>query len=359
MAHITLRKAEFAQAIDNLTRNIPDSYPEAGLVELELNGGLHLRVAHDRHIEYSLPLAEPVGTGLVYVHGPKLVEVVRQLPAGDLSLSLGDTALILQTGTYTAQITLAQPEKFPGSAFCAEGAIQIPAQELCEALEAVKYAVAKEEHRRVFLGIQLELGPTLKAVATDGFRLAICEMPLKVQAEPVKIVLPKVAVQDIIRLFEESTDALQFAVKKNQVSVSSSQARLSFTVMQDTFPDYQRVVPKEYISTITLNAASLEAALRRIELVASSINHRVDLSFQDSALLLETQGDLGTAREVIETSGIEGEPVKLSFNARLLREALPRAGHAQLALSGNATPTKIGSLEDSRVYGILAPLRFT
>lgn len=356
MAQVTVRKADFARAVDSITRNIPDSYPKAGLVELELNGGLHLRIAHDRHIAYSLPLTEPVETGLVYVHGPKLVEVMKYLPAGDLSLSLGETALILQTGTYTAQITLAQPEKFPKLAFCAKGAVQVPAQDLCEALDAVRYAVAREEHRRVFLGIQLELGPGLKAVATDGFRIAICEMPLEVQAEPIKVVLPKVAVQDIIRLFEDSTDTVQFAVKKNQVSASNSQARLSFAVMQDTFPDYQRVVPKEYVSTITLDATSLEAALRRIELVASSINYRVDLSFQDSALLLATQGDLGTAREIVEAR-VEGDPVKLSFNARLLREALPKGGQAQLALSGDKTPTRVGSPEDNKVYGVLAPLR--
>lgn len=356
MVQVKISKGAFAKAVDNITRNIPDSYPEASLVELNLNSSLHLRAAHDRQIECSLLLAEPVETGLVYVHGPKLIEVVKHLPAGDLTLSLGDTALILQTGTYSAQITLAQPERFPEPVFCTEGAIQIPAQDLCEALDAVKYAVAREEHRRVFLGVQLELGPGLKAVATDGFRIAICEMPVQVQAEPVKVVLPKVAVQDITRLFEDSTETIQFAVKKNQVSVSSSQARLSFVVMQDTFPDYHRVVPKEYVSTITLDAASLEAALRRIELVASSINHRVDLSFQDSALLLGTEGDLGAARDKLEAR-IEGEPVKLSFNARLLREALPKTGQAQIALSGDKTPARVRSPEDNRVYGVLAPLR--
>jgi DNA polymerase-3 subunit beta len=349
---------QFSQALSALTRGIPKqgSYP----LQIEANGVLRLSVSHGRDLEVLLPLVESEGLPWTAAfHGPKLSELVGRLPQGELALALEGSALQVQAGSFSARLNLIQADGLTRPSFT-QGATTVLAERLCTALKAVRYAVSRQVYRGIFEGIQLEVGPDLKAVASDGYRLATYTTALSTGGQTFKVVMPLVAVADILQLFGESGADLQLAYEQGRVSLLSPEARLAFASMAGEFPDYGKVIPQNFLCEATLNSAQLGAALHRLQLVADQHNRRVDLSFEKDRLHLRAAGDYGTAEETIpaQVETQDDFTPEVVFNGQYLLEALPpKTEEVRLRLSGATTPAIVVPTDGSGYSAVVVPLR--
>ncbi len=303
----------------------------------------------------------------VLLPGGPFFAVLKSLPGETVGLEVGGEGLTLESGSFKTRLGTADPTGYPELGFSEEEALEkteLKAEALARALSRVRYAVSGEEYRGVFRGVQLEFGPEgFRAVASDGYRLALQDLP---EAQPFarKVVLPGRGVDEVLRLLKAlpGEDPIRLALGPFGLGLSWSGeeggVRLVLRLMEGSFPDYERVIPKGFVLKVEVEAPRLREAIRRVSILADAKSHRLDLALEGGRILLSAEGDYGRGQEEVEAR-LEGSPLSLSFNARYLLEALgPIEEEAVLEFSGPTAPTLVRPLEASDGYrAVVVPLR--
>jgi DNA polymerase-3 subunit beta len=299
-----------------------------------------------------VPLEAPAPSGFtVMVDGPLLAKLVARMPE-EVRLEETGEQLRLLGGTFQAELRTCWRD-LPTPRF-SQGHAALPARSLRAALEAVRYAVSREEFRQVLTGVRLEVGETLRAVASDGYRLAIQEFPLPAPLPAFQGVLPSTAVGDLLRLLA-GEETVQLSLEEQFCYCQGERFRYATPLLSGQFPDYRRVIPTNYPAQAEVGP-ELCAALERLEALADPdhrANHPVHLELREGSLWLHSQSDYGLAEETVPAV-VRGELPRLSLNSRYLREALP-AGRATLRFSGPTTPLLI--LGEEGYQALVMPLK--
>jgi len=222
----------------------------------------------------------------------------------------------------------------------------------------VRYAAAQEEYRAIFRGIQLELSPEkLRAVATDGFRLALYDAPGGGGLEAT-LVLPARSADELVRLLKGVEAPVKVAVGEGRLFVLGDDFAAAFALMEGTFPDYERVIPGQYQLEATLDAEALRRALERLKLLADRQSQRVDLAFSEGTLELAAEGELGQGRESLPADTRGETPLVLAYNINYLTDAIKGIkGPVHLKLSGPTSPSVITAEEEPGYLAVVVPLR--
>lgn len=372
---------------------------DASLVLTGTSGEVDLR------LHLPIRLGRELGSGLhVLVPALPLAQVVRSLPgsASVLEVELGRVELSLAAASFQTRFSVAEPEGFPEPVF-PEPMLALKAQDLLQALTHVRYAASNEEYRAVFRGIQLEFSERgLRAVASDGYRLALYDLELPTlegELPQRRLVVPARSVDEMVRVLKAAgggseasrgepqevglgfTDGV-LGLSLNPLPLgSTTQAassevasrtehledlegplavQMAVRLMEGEFPYYERVIPKEFLLEAEAEAEALKESLKRVSVLADRQNHRVDLFFEENQLTLRAEGDYGKGQEELPVR-LSGPPITVSFNARYLLDALgPTEGTVRLGLSGTQTPAVIqegGGGAQSGYLAVVVPLR--
>ncbi|WP_117237756.1 DNA polymerase III subunit beta [Thermus sediminis] len=380
--NVILPKTLLAERIAFLERVIPSRSSNPLLTYLGLAAEREALVLFGSNGEVDLEVrfsAQVAGEGQYLVPSQPFFQLVRSLPGETVELNLG-TELLLSSGRFSTRLGLASPEGYPellfpdpetsGSGIFTQQA-DLSAEELQRALVHVRYAASSEEYRAIFRGVQLEFSERgLRAVASDGYRLALFDLP-RPQPFTKKVVVPARSVDEVVRVLKGAgvgeavlalgPGTLGLAVRQGGQGV----LRLAVRLMEGEFPDYERVIPKEFPLKAVLEVEPFREALKRVSVLADKQNHRVDLLFQEGRALLSAEGDYGKGQEEVPVN-LEGTPMGLAYNARYLLEALaplsgqvgqPQEGHVQLLFSGPSSPTLIRPLGEGGYRAVVVPLR--
>ncbi|TBH21252.1 DNA polymerase III subunit beta [Thermus thermamylovorans] len=320
-------------------------------------------------LEVRLP-ADTQGEGRFLIPAQPFFQLVRSLPGDLVELALG-TELELASGSFRTRLSLASTEGYPDLLFPEAGTpsedyplqTALPAEELSRALAHVRYAASNEEYRAIFRGVQLEFSPrALRAVASDGYRLALYELP-RPQPFARKAVVPARSLDEVVRVLRGTGEGeVVLALGPGTLGLAlgregKGRLRLAVKLMEGEFPDYERVIPKEFPLQAVLEVEPFREALRRVSVLADRHNHRVDLLFQEGRALLSAEGDYGKGQEEVPVR-LEGTPLAVAYNARYLLEALgPLAGQAALLLSGPTSPSLVRPLGEEGYRAVVVPLR--
>lgn len=321
-------------------------------------------------LEVRLP-AEGEGTGRALVPAQPFFQIVRSLPGDGVEATFGQE-LLLSSGTFQTRLGLAPMEGYPELLFpepAGDGGglfpvrTRLPLEEFLKALGHVRYAASNEEYRAIFRGVQLEFGPQgVRAVASDGYRLAMYDLSAP-QGFEKKAVVPARSVDEMVRALKgvQGAGEVHLALGPGVVGVSGMaegglSVRMVARLMEGEFPDYERVVPKEFALQVALEADPFREALRRVSVLSDRQNHRVDLLFTEGGgLLLSAEGDYGRSQEELSVA-FQGTPLLVAYNARHLLEALgPVEGRVELLISGPTSPSLLQTGNGYRA--VVAPLR--
>jgi len=200
----------------------------------------------------------------------------------------------------------------------------------------------------------------LRAVATDGHRLAQVEFPAPAGTEGMPgVIVPRKTVNEVQRLIEDA-DA--------EVAIELSQAKIRFTIgdvvltsklIDGTFPDYGRVIPLGNDKELEVNKREFEQAVDRVSTVSSERGRAVKLSLSGGRLVLSvTNPDSGSATEELEVA-YEADPIDIGFNSRYLLDiaAQIEGETAVLKLADPGSPTLIEDKGNKGALYVLMPMR--
>lgn len=361
MMKVHVPRKNLADSLGHVERIIPSrsSNPALSLVRLKLSEGkLDLSGSNlDMDIEVTIP-ADVSQEGLYALNAQVFAQVVRALPGELVELEFGESELELSSDSYDTKLQLSDPSTTLAPAFPESYQASLDAAELVTALSHVRYAAAVAEYQAIFRGVKLELNDRRsRAVATDGFRLAYYNLETASGLES-ELVLPARSVDELTKLLGDGEVKLSLA--DGQLSLAEGNARVNVKLMEGNFPDYERVIPKAFPISITLDAQAIAEAVARVAVMADkTANNRVDFFIKDGTLQITAEGGYGRSQEALRVVQEGSDPeIVLAYNAKYVTDALaPTSGDLQLRFSGTTTPSVLSSLQDPSYLAMIVPLR--
>ncbi|GJE59505.1 DNA polymerase III subunit beta [Methylobacterium trifolii] len=331
--------------------------------------GLQLK-ATDLDIEVTETVPADVSDpGATTVPAHVLHDIVRKLPDG--------AQVSLETGGESGQMTIrsgrsrfalgALPEgDFPDlAAGELPHSFEIQAADLKRLIDKTQFAISTEETRYYLNGIYLhtievEGALKMRAVATDGHRLARVEMdaPAGSQGMP-GIIVPRKAVAEIQKLVDDGGESVAIDLSPAKIRLRFAGVTLISKLIDGTFPDYQRVIPSGNDKRLTVERESFARAVDRVSTISSERGRAVKLGLQEGRLALSVNNpDSGSATEELDVD-YEAAGLDIGFNARYLLDitAQLEGDTALFKLADPGSPTLIQDREGAPALYVLMPMR--
>ncbi|MEE8515525.1 MAG: DNA polymerase III subunit beta, partial [Alphaproteobacteria bacterium] len=276
---------------------------------------------------------------------------------GKLTLRSGRstfTLACLPASDYPATDEESQPHNF-----------SLTATELKGLVDHTRFAISTEETRYYLNGIYLHAveqngSEILRAVATDGHRLARFQIPLPGGAADIPgVIVPRKTIQELRKLLEDSEDSIDIALSDTKIRFAFDGIVLNSKLIDGTFPDYERVIPSGNDKTLDVDCKQFAAAVDRVSTISTEKSRAVKLALNKNNLTLSaTSLDNGSAVEEIEV-GFDAEPLEIGFNSRYLLDITQQieGGHVQFSLADAASPTVVTDVADTGALYVLMPMR--
>lgn len=333
------------------------------------DGAMRLKATDlDIEITEAVPASgEQPGATTVPAH--LLYDIVRKLADG--------SEVSLQTDSNGAQMTVSAgrsqfrlqclPEAdFPDiTAGTFTHTFTIKASDLARLIERTQFAISTEETRYYLNGIFLHTvegadGLRLRAVATDGHRLARAEMEAPAGSEGMPgIIVPRKTVAEIQKLLGEADDTVTVELSDAKIRFTLGKVVMTSKLIDGTFPDYGRVIPTGNDKALRLDRSSFSAAVDRVSTISSERGRAVKLAVADSQLTLTVNSpDSGTATEELAV-GYDADEIEIGFNAKYLLDITGQLSgeEAVFMLADPGSPTLIRDGGDENTLYVLMPMR--
>jgi DNA polymerase-3 subunit beta len=328
----------------------------------------------DMEIIDSTP-AQVEAPGQITAPAHTLYEIVRKLPEGadvDLSFAGDDPRLQVSAGRSRFNLPVLPAGDFPVmSSDGLSGPISIDTGDLIRLIDKTRFAISTEETRYYLTGIYLHTvvedgRPMLRAVATDGHRLALAEMPApEGSAGAPGVIIPRKTVQEARRLMEDAGETVGLQISAQKVRFEFGRAALTSKVIDGSFPDYPRVIPRDNSRVMTVDNSLLAAAVDRVATISTEKSRSVKLAVERGRVVLTVRNmEAGQAVEELEVD-YDGEPFEIGFNARYLLDVTGQISGdtAEFRFADRAAattildPTLVLDPADAGVQYVLMPLR--
>lgn len=269
------------------------------------------------------PAAEP---GETTVPARKLMDICKALPDGsELTLATEGEKLNIRSGRSRFSLTTLPASEFPAlEEISASKVFEIPQGKLKDLIERTSFAMANQDVRYYLNGLMLEVDrDRLRAVATDGHRLAMCDTEAPIDTESAQqVIVPRKGVLELVRLLEEADASAQVQMGANHIRVSLPELRFTSKLIDGRFPDYQRVLPKGGDKVLTVDRDGFRQALGRASILSNEKYRGIRLVLNDGVLKIQAHNpEQEEAEEEIEVT-YSGEALEIGFNVNYLLDIL-------------------------------------
>lgn len=312
--------------------------------------------------------AEVSTPGAVTVPAHMLHDIVRKLPDGAEVEMVRDPErdrLALTSGQARFALQTLPAEDFPDlAAGEMSHEFKIAASDLKKLLDKTRFAISTEETRYYLNGIYLHpagnSATTLRAVATDGHRLAQVELPRPAGADGMPgVIIPRKTVHELHRLLEDSDAEVRIGVSSSKVRFEIGTVTVTSKLIDGTFPDYARVIPQGNDKVLTVSNNQFMGAVDRVSTIASERGRAVKLNLSDDKMILSVNNpEGGSATEEIGV-GYAAAPLEIGFNARYLLDIASQleSDTAVFRLADPGSPTLVRDGDDESALYVLMPMR--
>jgi len=369
---LTIERAALLKALGHVQSVVErrNTIPILSNIKLEAKDGrLHLN-ATDMDLEVAEAVATDIGaTGAITAPAHTLYDIVRKLPEGaqvEMDATGGDDRLTLRSGRSRFTLSCLPTEDFP---VMAGGEMphqfRLAAGELRGLIDRTRFAISTEETRYYLNGIYLHAAErdgidVLRAVATDGHRLASVEVPLPDGAAGMPgVIVPRKTVGEVRKLIDETATDIDVAISETKIRFAFDDAVLTSKLIDGTFPDYERVIPTANDKELDVDRKLFADAVDRVSAISSEKSRAVKLSLANGTLVLSaTSPEHGNATEELEVH-YDGDNIEIGFNSRYLLDITQQieGDSARLSMADAASPTVMREMGDASALYVLMPMR--
>jgi len=378
---ISFNGADLLQAAKacNLAVERRNSIPILSNIRLLGNGSSIYLTGTDLDMEISVSIPGQADSRFgITVTGTKLADVGKAAGKADVAMQFvpgTDSPFVRAdiTGKAAFNLQAISVADFPIMGIDKTGAhsFAISGHELRGLFEAVAFAVSLEETRYYLNGVYLHSvdvpgqATELRAVATDGHRLGHAAVPCPAGAGGMPgVIVPRKTVGALLRLWKGKAcpENVMVTITESKVRFTWARHCLTSKVIDGTFPDYSRVIPTSFATTLSGNGRALLDTVKAVSFMGTTKDASVKITLEDgsTAAKLETNNpDCGSARDAV-TVDVSGPGLEIGFNGRYLQDiiaaACPDGGTFRLELNSAGDPAKCWGTREG-VFYILMPKR--
>jgi DNA polymerase-3 subunit beta len=369
---VTIERAALLKALSHVQSVVErrNTIPILSNVLVHADGtGLRLTATDlDVEIVEAVPadVSQPGGTT---APAHMMYDIVRKLPDGaQLEIEQGpdENRLMVFTGRSQFALQALPAEDFPDlTAGELTHRFPIGASELKTLIEKTRFAISTEDTRYYLNGIFLHEVTAdgiamLRAVATDGHRLAQVQFPLPEGAQGMpSVIVPRKTVLELHKLIEDEQNTVEVALSSSKIRFTFGSAVLTSKLIDGDFPDYERVIPKDNDKVMEVDSRLFAQAVDRVSTISSERGRAVKLNIEaDRVTLAVNNPDSGSATEELAVS-YNSEPIEIGFNARYLLDITGQlqGANARFLLADSGSPTVVRDAEDDAALYVLMPMR--
>lgn len=367
----TIERSALSKALSHIQNVVERRHtnPLLSNVKIDASEGRITLFATDNELEIceNTPANVDVA-GAITAPAHKLYEIIRKLPEGaqiDFSFNAEKGQVNIVSGRSKFALSTMPGEDFPS---IAEGDMPVKfvlsAQSLKELIERTSFAVSTEETRYYLNGIYLHEAAgknekVLRAVATDGHRLAYADTVLPQGAEGMTgVIIPRKTIGELNKLLAEQTGDVQVALSNYKIRFSLGDLVLTSLLIEGTYPDYERVIPQENDKKMEVEASVLMTAVDRVAVISEK-SRAVKLSVSKGKVVVSAaSAEEGSAEDEIEVK-YDAESVDIGFNYRYLLDVLGqvKGGLVRVSMLDSNSPTVLTDMSDENVLFVLMPMR--
>jgi DNA polymerase-3 subunit beta len=337
---LTCSRDDLAQALSVVGRAV------SARATVQILGGILLRAESGRlelaatDMEMSLRTSLDVTVedgGSVVVPGRLLVDIVRLLPVGEVTLAYtpDDGSVSLTCGAAAYRLNTYAPDDFPRLPVADPGdLLELDREAFLQTVARVSRAASRDESRPVLTGILVRLeGATVAMAATDSYRLSVKETQLPATPSgELEAIVPARALGELARIAQGSTaETLRLGAQENQVVFELDGVWVTARRIDGQFPNYRQLRPESFEVEMALPREELLDAVRRVAVLAQR-NSPLRLRFEEGQLTIQAQTqDVGEAKESLPIS-YGGDLLEIGFNPDFLREGLESVSETDVRL---------------------------
>jgi len=270
--------------------------------------------------------AAPGESTAITVGARKLLDILRSLPdSSNISLMVEDKRMQVRSGKSRFNLQTLPAADYPRMAQAGgeQTQLQLSQKRFRHLLSLVQFAMAQQDIRYYLNGLLLvTAGNELRAIATDGHRLAYAAMTLEAELPRTEVILPRKTVIELSRLLGDNDNPLNIQLSANQALFRFEEIELVSKLIDGKFPDYERVIPKGHDKTLRLSRAQLLQSLSRAAILTNEKFRGVRLVLAEGSLkIISTNAEQEEAQEELEIA-YSGEALDIGFNITYLLDVL-------------------------------------
>ena len=265
--------------------------------------------------------------GDITVPARKLLDICKSLPnEAQINFSVKDNKALVQSGRSRFTLATLPANDFPAlDAINSVYEFEITQHTLRDLIDKTAFAMAQQDVRYYLNGLMLDVSANiLRAVATDGHRLAYCEKETNADIADIKqVILPRKGVLELVRLLSDNDDTVKIILGSNHLQVEFNQIRLTSKLIDGRFPDYNRVMPEEGTNNIvTADRDLLRQALIRASILSNEKYRGIRLILEKDLIKLQAQNPDQEEADVEQEVVYNGENIEIGFNVNYMLDVL-------------------------------------
>lgn len=280
-------------------------------LEVELVGRVRLEEAGD--------------AGEITVPARKLADICKSLPEGaDVQFSVADGKATVRSGRSRFTLATLPAREFPNiEDSIGTHQLKLKQSQLRRLIERTAFAMAQQDVRYYLNGMYWEVrSQRLRAVATDGHRLAVCTFPEALEIDDMQVIIPRKGVLELARLMQKDDDEVSVILGTNHVRATTDEFTFTSKLVDGKFPDYERVLPRNPDKQLVGARTELRQAFTRTAILSNEKYRGVRLRLsQDTLDIMANNPEQEQAEEQVSVN-YSGDELEIGFNVGYLLDVL-------------------------------------
>ncbi|WED21850.1 DNA polymerase III subunit beta [Vibrio sp. JC009] len=338
--------------------------PILGNLLLKVEEGTLSLTATDLEVELiaRIALEGDFETGSVTVPSRKFLDICRGLPDDSvITVVLEGERVIVRSGRSRFTLATLPAADFPNiEDWQSEIEITLSQAELRSIIEKTQFSMANQDVRYYLNGMLFEVDDTtLRAVATDGHRMAVAQTALGAAFEKQQVIVPRKGIQELVKLLDAPENPVTLQIGQSNVRADVNNFTYTSKLVDGRFPDYRRVMPQSTTKTLEAGCDELRQAFSRAAILSNEKFRGVRINMTGTEMRITANNpEQEEAEEMLDVS-FQGEDIEIGFNVSYVLDVLNTLKCEQVRISmsdANASALIENAQDDSAMY-VVMPIR--
>jgi DNA polymerase-3 subunit beta len=330
---------------------------------LKFNNNTLTLIATDLEVELQAHVGINNGDGFgeTTVSARKLMDICRALPdKAVLEFLLEETRLIVRSSRSKFTLAILPANQFPSTESAeSQSEFTIEALLLQRIIDETQFAMAQQDVRYYLNGMFLEFTPQyLRAVTTDGHRLALSQVESVFQKE-TQMIVPRKAIIELSRLLSETSGNVAVLLGTQQLRVKTADYQFTSKLIDARYPDYQKVIPENVKNSFIVDRDLLRNAVARVSVLAHEKHRSIRMEISSDMLRVLTNNPEQEEAEEEVNIEYQGTACEIAFNVSYLLDAINAlpAAHVKFTFSDPDSTVRVESVDASNRIYVIMPMR--